>query len=220
MLTGELVRFANPSAEAVVRQDMIDAITQFLDRQFVDPAVAEVTNVSPASITNGVTPVTATGTTATFFRADVKTLFGNFFAGNLSTVGGVWIMTQTQALSLSIMQNSLGQSVFPTISAEGGTLLGYPVVTSENIPATGNSPIDGSPIIFAKANEICFADIRSSTRAIRRRCRWTPRGFHRQVPCDGEFVADEHDRLRAERDQLEEARNTAVPIQNAKYAVI
>lgn len=158
VLTDELVRFSNPSAEAVVRQDMIAAMAQFLDRQFVDPAVAAVTNVSPASITNGVTPVTATGTTAAAFRADVKSLFNLLFAGNLSTVGGVWIMTQTQALALALMQNSLGQQVFPTISAEGGTLLGYPVITSENIPSTGGSPVDGFPIIFLIAREVMLAD--------------------------------------------------------------
>jgi hypothetical protein len=52
VLTEELVRFSNPAAEDVVRQDLARGIVQFLDRQFVDPSVAEVTNVSPASITN------------------------------------------------------------------------------------------------------------------------------------------------------------------------
>ena len=159
ILTDELVRFSNPSAEAVVRQDLTDAMAQFLDRQFVDPAVAEVTNVSPASITNGVTPVTPTGTTASALRADLKTLFGGYFQNNLSTAGGVFLMTQTQALSLSLMQNSLGQPVFPGISAEGGTLVGYPVIASENLGmATGGSPTDGGLIIFLKASEIMLAD--------------------------------------------------------------
>ena len=160
VLTDELVRFSNPSAEAVVRADLVAAMAQFLDRQFVDPAVAAVTNVSPASITNGVTPVTPTGTTAAAFRADIKTLFATFLAANLSTTGGVWIMTQSQALSLAIMQNSLGQQVFPTMTSAntGGTLLGYPVVASENIPSTTGSPTEGYPIIFAIAPEILLAD--------------------------------------------------------------
>jgi len=160
VLTDELVRFSNPAAEAVVRQDLVATIAQFLDRQFVDPAVAEVTNVSPASITNGVSAVVPTGTTASAFRADVKTLFANLLTNNLTnTAGGVWIMTQQQALALAIMQNSLGQQVFPTMNGiEGGTLLGYPVVTSENIPSSTGSPVEGSPIIFAIAPEIMLAD--------------------------------------------------------------
>jgi HK97 family phage major capsid protein len=158
VLTDELVRFSNPAAEAVVRTDLVDAMTQFLDGQFVDPAVAEITNVSPASITNGVTAVSRSGTNEAAFRADVKTLFNTFLAANLSTSGGVWIMTQQQALSLSLMINALGQPSFPTITGEGGTLLGYPVVASENVKSMGGSPADGSNIIFAKASEIMLAD--------------------------------------------------------------
>jgi HK97 family phage major capsid protein/HK97 family phage prohead protease len=158
VLTDELVRFSNPAAEAVVRNDLIDAMTQFLDSQFVDPAIAEITNVSPASITNGVSPISRTGTNEAAFRADVKTLFNTFLAANLSTAGGVWIMTQQQALSLSLMINALGQPSFPTITGEGGSLLGYPVIASENVKTMGNSPADGSNLIFAKASDIMLAD--------------------------------------------------------------
>jgi HK97 family phage major capsid protein len=158
VLTDELVRFSNPSAEAVVRTDMVDSMAQFLDRQFVDPAVAAVTNVSPASITNGVTPITASGTTSDAFKADMKALFNTFLAANLSTSSGVFIMTQQQALSISLMTNPLGQYIYPSIGADGGTLLGYPVVASENVPGVGGSPSDGTPIIFAKASEIMLAD--------------------------------------------------------------
>jgi HK97 family phage major capsid protein/HK97 family phage prohead protease len=158
VLTDELVRFSNPSAEAVVRADLIAAMAQFLDRQFVDPAVAAVANVSPASITNGVVPTTATGTTEAAFRADAKAMLSGFLANNLSAASGVWIMTQQQALAFSLMTNPLGQSSFPTINAQGGLLMGYPVVASENLPATGGSPADGYPIIFALASEIMLAD--------------------------------------------------------------
>jgi HK97 family phage major capsid protein len=158
VLTDELVRFSSPAAESVVRADLIAAMAQFLDRQFVDPAVAAVSNVSPASITNGVTPTTASGTTADAFKADAKAMFNGFLSANLSTAGGVWIMTQQQAMAFSLMQNPLGQSTYPTISQAGGTLMGYPVVASENLPATGGSPADGYPIIFAIAPEIMLAD--------------------------------------------------------------
>jgi HK97 family phage major capsid protein/HK97 family phage prohead protease len=159
VLTEELVRFSNPAAEDIVRRDLAAGIVQFLDRQFIDPSVAAVTNVSPGSITNGITPITPTGTNMAALRADLKTLFNSVLIVNQSISSGVWIMTQQQALALSLAQNSLGQIIFPTISPEqGGTLLGYPVVASENIPATGGSPADGYPLIFAVANEILLAD--------------------------------------------------------------
>lgn len=165
VMTEELVRSSNPSAEAIVRQDLADTIIQLMDKDFVDPAKAAVANVSPASITNGVTPVVASGTTADDVRADVKSLFANFLAANLSLAGAVWIMKETTALSLAMMLNPLGQQEFAGLAingTSGGTFFGLPVVLSENIPANAGSgsPVtgDGDRIILAKANDILLAD--------------------------------------------------------------
>lgn len=164
VITDELARSSSPSAEEVVRQDLIDQTAQFLDLQFVDPAVAANAGVSPASITNGVTPVIASGTDADAFRTDAQALMSKFITANMSLAGAVWIMTETQALGLSLLLNPLGQAEFPGISTSGGgTLLGLPVVTSENITAqtavTGPPAIPaGSRIILAKASEILLAD--------------------------------------------------------------
>lgn len=166
VMTQELVRFSNPSAEAIVRQDLVDTISQLLDRDFVDPDKAAAAGVSPASITNGVTAVVATGTTSDHLRADVKTLFGNFLAVNLSIAGAAWIMTETQSLAIAMMTNPLGQPEFPGMTianGQTGTFFGLPVILSENIPAqaavTGPPAIPaGSRIILAKASEIMLAD--------------------------------------------------------------
>lgn len=166
VLTDELVRFSNPSAEALVRQDLINTIVQTMDKDFVDPAKAVSVGVSPASITNGVTPVVASGTDADAVRADVKALFAKFLAANMSMAGAVFVMTETQALGLALMQNPLGQPEFPGLAingTSGGTFFGLPVVLSENIPAqaevAGPPAIPaGSRIILAKASEILLAD--------------------------------------------------------------
>jgi HK97 family phage major capsid protein/HK97 family phage prohead protease len=165
VLSDELLRFSNPAAEGIVRQDLIDTIAYTMDRDFVDPANAGTTNIKPASITNGVTPVAASGTDADDLRADVKALFGKFITANLSLSGAVWIMTETQALGIAMMLNPLGQPEFPGISingASGGTFFTLPVVLSENIPANAGSgsPLtgDGARIILAKASEILLAD--------------------------------------------------------------
>ena len=158
VITQELARFSNPAAEGLVRADMIAQMAQFLDRQFVDPAVAAVTNVSPASITSGVSAVTATGTNDAAFRTDAKTMINTFLTNNLSTAGAVWIGTQQQATAFSLMLNALGQASYPTMTPTGGTLIGYPYIASENIPATGGSPTDGYPLILAIAPEILLAD--------------------------------------------------------------
>lgn len=164
VITDELARSSSPAAEEVVRQDLIDQTAQFLDRQFVDPTVAANSGVSPASITNGVTAITASGIDADAFRVDAQALMAAFITANMSLAGAVWIMTETQALGLSLMLNPLGQPEFPGMtSIGGGTLMGLPVITSENIPAqaavTGPPAIPaGSRIILAKASEILLAD--------------------------------------------------------------
>lgn len=154
VLTEELVRFSNPSAEAVVRQDLIDTMTLFLDQQFVDPDVAEVSNVSPASITNAATPIPASGTDADAFRADMRALRENMRAANLSPTGSVIIMRGDVADGLSEIQNPLGQAEFPNLSADGGSYKGMPVLVSDAVPVD----TDGSLVILAKASEIMLAD--------------------------------------------------------------
>ena len=166
VMTEELVRFSNPAAEDIVRRDLVETIGSLIDKDFVDPDKAAVSGVSPASITNGVTPVVASGTSADNLRADVQALMANFIAANMSLSGAVWIMTETQALAIAMMLNPLGQPEFPGLSISGGTagtFFGIPVILSENIPAqaevTGPPAIPaGSRIILAKASEIMLAD--------------------------------------------------------------
>jgi HK97 family phage major capsid protein len=160
VLSEELVRSSSPSAEALVRQDLTATIAQFLDRQFIDPAVAEVPNVSPASITNGVTPVPASGTTADALRTDIKALFNRFISANLSPSTGAWLMSPTQAVAISMLQNPLGQPEFPGINVNGGTLFGLPVVVSENVrdTPTGSPPTAADRIVLINANDILVAD--------------------------------------------------------------
>jgi HK97 family phage major capsid protein/HK97 family phage prohead protease len=150
VLTDELVRMSTPSAELLVRDSLAQALIARLDVDFVDPAKAAVAGISPASITNGVTPVTASGTDYDAFKVDAKAMMGNFIAANMPLNSGVWIMQSTQALAFSLMQNALGQAEFPGINMNGGTLLGLPVIVSQHVP-TG-------VVVLAAASEIYLAD--------------------------------------------------------------
>ena len=64
-------------------------------------------------------------------------MIANYLALNMSVRGIVVAMTSQQALRLSLMRNTLGQKEFPDIGINGGTIEGIPVITSENIVATG-----------------------------------------------------------------------------------
>lgn len=154
VITEELAQQSSPSAEAVVRDDMVAGIASFLDAQFIDPGVSEVTNVSPASVSNGVTPITASGTSADALRADLADMWAPMLAANLNVASGHFVMSPQMAMRLSLMLNPLGAREFPGISATGGTLEGYPVVTSNSVP----SDSAGEKIFFVIANEVFFSE--------------------------------------------------------------
>lgn len=135
VLTEELVRSSAPSAQEVVRDELRNGIVQFLDTQFVDPAVAAVANVNPASITNGVAGTAASGTTEAAARADIKALLSGFVTSNLGLGGVVLLMNEAVAFKLAATVNSVGELAFPGMSATGGNLLGIPVITSNVITA-------------------------------------------------------------------------------------
>lgn len=157
-ITEELAKFSNPAAEGIIRTALIGALTYRTDRDFLDPTKSETTGVSPASVTNGVSPIAATGTTADAFRADLGNLMATYLGLNMSPAGLVLVMTSTQAMRLGLMRNTLGQREFPGIGINGGEIEGIPVITSENIVATGSSPTDGYPIVAINAPEVLLAD--------------------------------------------------------------
>lgn len=156
-ITEELALDSSPGAEMLVRDDLRDSIVQLMDESFIDPDRAEVSGISPASVTNGVTPVAATGTSAAALRTDIATLFGKFITADLPTSGAVWITTSSVAVALSMMTNALGQPEFPTVTPEGGTFMGYPIVVSQSALTT-TSPTGGNLLILALPREIYLAD--------------------------------------------------------------
>ena len=154
VISDELARLSTPSAEGIIRDDLTAQIAQFMDDSFINPAYAAVTDVRPASVTNGVTPIAASGTDADALRADVRAVYSQFIAANLSTAGAAWVMTSTQVMAIGMMMNPLGQSEFVGLGAEGGTFMGLPVLVSETVPGDSN----GSIIVLIKQSEILLAD--------------------------------------------------------------
>jgi HK97 family phage major capsid protein len=160
VLTEELVRLSSPAAEGVVRQDLLDTISQFQDEQFINPAVAAVANVSPASVTNGVAARTSTGASLAQVSADVEAVINSFITARISLASGVWVMHPRTALHLALLRNTGGGNdtfAFPTISMQGGTWFGMPVVVSANVPVsvpTGDTTI----IALLSAGDIFLAD--------------------------------------------------------------
>lgn len=149
VLTDELVRSSSPAAEQVVRNDLVAQIARFVDAQFIDPAVAAGQN-NPASITNGVTPVAASGTDAESLYWDLNSALAKFDDTDLGSGGITVIMRSGTARGIISLRNALGQFEFNGLSVGGGVLNGLQVITSNSVPA--------GVIILVKGDEILLAD--------------------------------------------------------------
>jgi HK97 family phage major capsid protein/HK97 family phage prohead protease len=154
VLTNELIRFSDPSAERLVRDGLAAAVIERADIDFVDPAKAAVANVSPASITNGIAGIPSSGNTAEDVRADVAALWAPFIAARNAPRNAVYLMDSTTALALSLMLNPLGQAEFPGLNLNGGTFLGVPVIVSDYLPVDSG----GGMVVLLNASDIWLAD--------------------------------------------------------------
>lgn len=156
VVTDELARFADPSIQMLVREDLAEAVIERMDIDFVDPGKVAGTGVglSPASVTNGVTPIPSSGNDAESIRADIADLWAVADSTNLPTGSAVYITDSRTARRVSMMRNALGQLEFPGMSVAGGTLDGIPVIVSNYVPADTS----GSLFILAFTSEIYLAD--------------------------------------------------------------
>lgn len=149
VISVELAKISNPSAEGVIREDLIREIAKYIDAQFLDPTVAGTAGVAPASITNGAQGIGTAGTSADNARTDIKALMTAFTNNMLPVNESVFIMSEANAFALAGAITTLGVRPFPNLEATGGTLLGVPVITSQ---AAANR------VILVHPPSILFAD--------------------------------------------------------------
>lgn len=149
LLSDELIRFSNPKADTLVRDDLVATVAQFIDQQFFDPDKAEATE-SPASILHGVNAVASTGVSADKYDADLQTLIAKVVDAGFSLEGAVWAMSETRAMQISGMRDALGRTYFEGMSLVGSrSLKGLPVLTCGYL---------ADKIVLIIPNQILLAD--------------------------------------------------------------
>jgi HK97 family phage major capsid protein/HK97 family phage prohead protease len=157
VITKELAMLSTPSAELMIRNDLVKVCQQTADTALIDPNNGGDTNVKPASLTYGVTARAASGTDYAAFKADWKALTSSFYAANISLEGAVVVMKEELAEALALMVTSLGNPQFPGLSATGGTLMNRPVFTTQ-VADTSGSPDFDNLLILIQPNEVFLAD--------------------------------------------------------------
>ena len=127
----EFIADSSPSGELFIRDAIGEASAQKVDTTFFSAAAASA-GVSPAGILNGLSALAPSGTDAAAVRADLMALYLPFLAAKNAS-GLVQVMNPSMAKALSLLVNALGQTEFPGLTQNGGTLLGDTVYTGDNI---------------------------------------------------------------------------------------
>lgn len=158
VLTQELIRFSDPSAEALVRDSLADTVIERIDQDLFDPDKAAVANVSPAGLLNGVAPI-AVGpidySDPNSVRCALAALWAPWDASFMGT-RPAYYTTPAVARMLAFAVDALGNRTFPDMSPTGGTILGTPVRVSQYLANNGGS--GGAPFILVDESEIFLAD--------------------------------------------------------------
>jgi hypothetical protein len=156
-LTLELLRSTDPKTDATVQRDMVNAMVLAINQAFIDSSNAGDTE-TPAAVTNGITPITATGDP----RVDIAALVEHY-DGDPQT--GMWVMHPKTAVQLALT----GDLVFADLGLRGGTLMGAPAVTSIGVPySSGGSEIsliDPAGIMFGR-DQVEFSSSQNATLAM------------------------------------------------------
>lgn len=154
-LTKELVESGNPDAEGLVRAELLAATAQFFDQQFIDPTIAAVVDISPASVTNGLTAIISTGTSVAAIFNDFQALFASLVDAGITFIAPALVMRPSTALALAMKRTSADVPAFPGITVAGGSLFGVPVVVSASVPGSVSG---GAIIALVDAAEILHAE--------------------------------------------------------------
>jgi capsid protein len=161
VVTKELLRLSDPSAELLVRDGLSDAVVERIDSDLFDPDLAAVAGVNPAGLLNGVTPVAGPSSSD---PDDIECAIQRLWAPWDTTFMGerpAYYTTPAVARWLAGRRDALGNRAFPTMSNTGGTIDGVPVRVSQYLANNGGS--GGAPFILVDEAEIWLADDGSVT---------------------------------------------------------
>jgi HK97 family phage major capsid protein len=141
MLAEELVTLSNPDAEATIRRTVLGGLAAAIDNQLLLPTVTVSAGVNPASILNGASETTTTGTTAAQISADLAAMLAA-----VTTPGPlVWIMKPMTMYRIALTLGSQAAGL-------PATLFGIPVIASNNSPAQ-IALLDPSQILYSDSGQ-------------------------------------------------------------------
>lgn len=125
-----------PGFDQLLFSDMVQATAEQIDATLLSISATAVADVSPDSLTSGLTPVDATSNP----EVDIRALIEDF-EGDLSAA----YFTMAPRTAARIAETRIGRD----IGVRGGELLGVPVLTSRGAPLDSMALVDPTGIMAA-----------------------------------------------------------------------
>jgi HK97 family phage major capsid protein len=149
-LSEELVTTSDPAAIPTINRTVLGGLAKAIDTQLLTPTVALSAGVNPASILNGSTERTTTGSTAATIAANLASMLGS-----VTTPGPlVWVMKPKTMYYIALTLGSQAAGL-------PSSLFGIPVIASINSPAQV-ALIDPSAILFSDSGGFDLAASRNA----------------------------------------------------------
>jgi hypothetical protein len=138
--TDEVLRSSNPSAELLIRNDLLNATARAIDDAFIDETNAGIANVMPTAVNHNLTPAADLQLLIAGFTGDLSV---SYFVGHPAYFAG------------------LAGSDHPNIGARGGSLLGIPAISSSACSPDVLTLVDPTGLVYSEGS----AEIRTSRQA-------------------------------------------------------
>jgi hypothetical protein len=139
------IKIGGKNREDALMREFTRALTDAMDSSFLDPANAGIAGEEPASITNGLTPVSATSDPS----ADIKNLIEGFQGDLLSAA---FVTDPVSASKLALARDAAGNQPFPDAGIKGGSILGLPLIVSRASPSDSN----GGQLVLVDASGLAM----------------------------------------------------------------
>lgn len=162
-ISNDLLRFSSPSADTIVREDLVLSMATREDIAFIRGDGTQNTpkglrywapsgNVSASNVTS-----MADANLLKDVDQDIKDAINALTSANVRMIRPAWIMAPRTRNFFSFLRNANGFLVYPTMSEAAPTLLGYPVGVSNNVPTNLGSGSD-SEITFVDMADVVLGE--------------------------------------------------------------
>lgn len=159
-VSNELIQFATPSADQVIRNDLIQVLASVEDQNFLR---GDGTQNAPLGLLNQALPANVTasnGATSANVEADFKDLIQDVEGKDVPLTKPVWFMNPRSKNHLLTLRDAInGALTFPEIRGSNPTLFGWPVLTTTHIPVNLGAGTNETEVYFVDMSQVLLGEI-------------------------------------------------------------